>query len=207
MLGLPALQIRRLLIVFVQVMKRFGMSIVIIGLCFFSCRDEKTVSQKGDEESVESILNGKSDLESRKIADFVRNGPAFPIGENLQAIIANFGEPLRRNVIEKQNIHNPDKTDKIYELFFEGLFLQVYHVTSMNKDIVITVEVTGEKYPVMDGLAIGSTKDKVLAALGKPVEESGIWIRYFVGEMALGAVEFSFRDNLLVSIKWNYFID
>jgi hypothetical protein len=188
-------------------MKKISTFIFLIGLVLFGCRDEKHAPQTAQEEAEASITDENATGESLKIADFVRNGPAFPVGNTLKAINDNFGEPLKKNIIDKQNIHNPEKIDQIVELFYEGLFLQVYHVTSMDNDIVIAIEITSEKYPVPDGLVIGSSEQKVLEVLGKPTEENGSTYRYFSGELAMGSVEFSFREKVVVSVRWNYFID
>jgi hypothetical protein len=151
-----------------------------------------------------SALEGQN-LE--KIDEFMRHGPAFPVGNSLEEITKNFGTPLKKSVEERRNIHDQSQTDEIQKLFYGGLYFEVYRVKALKKDIILLLEVTGDKYPIAFGLGVGSRKEKVRAALGKPNEEKDDLWRYFASDLVMGSFEFVFQNNAVVSIKWYYSID
>jgi len=188
-------------------MKKTSLVAALLVCIFFSCPKENQTDEAGGEDWLDGSGDYNTNPKREIIDDFMKNGPDFPIGDNLQEIVEHLGEPIKKTVIEKQNIHNPEKTDLIEELYYEGLFLRIYHVTDMNRDIVVTIEVTGDEYDIQHRLVIGSKKEQVLAVLGEPDEEKSNILRYLAGEYVFGAVEFSFRDDILVSITWHYFID
>lgn len=184
-------------------------TVAVFFLCafLFSCpKDEKTVSES-EQDFPEAVFDEAPNEARQKIDQFLRNGLSLAIGDSLAEIEANLGPPLKRNVLDRQNIHDATKTDRLYELFYDGLFLRVYHVTESNRDIVVLIEVTGEKYTIQHDLRVGSAKEKVIAALGHPDEEEPDLLRYFAGEFVYGSVEFFFRDDKLTTISWNFFID
>jgi hypothetical protein len=171
---------------------------VCLGLLAISCLNDK---KGGTGKTITSAaIEGQK---TENIDRFMRQGPAFP----LQEITNNLGTPLKQTVEERQNVHNKNLTDKIYKLFFGGIYLEIYHVTEMNKDIVLLLEVTGDKYPIAFGLGIGAKKNKVRAALGRPNEEKPDSWRYFASDFVMGAFEFAFQNDTVVSIKWYYSVD
>jgi len=162
-------------------------------------REEAPTDQPENEYMLESLP--QNDARREKINTFMQEGPGFVIGESLSEIKKYHGEPIR------QNIHNPELTDQIYELYYEGLFLRVYHVSATDKDIIILVEVTSDEYPVMWDLTVGTTKEKVVEAFGEPDETNLDTIRYLAGEFVMGFVEFTFKDGLCSRVAWHYLID
>ncbi|MBN2351945.1 MAG: hypothetical protein JXD23_05195 [Spirochaetales bacterium] len=141
------------------------------------------------------------------IDQFMRQGPGFPLGDSLAEIRKNLGRPLRETVEDRQNVHDKNQTDQIYKLFYGGLYLEVYHVTEMNRDLILLLEVTGDQYQIAFGLAVGALKAKVRKVLGKPNDEKPTLWRYFASDLIMGAFEFGLQGDRAVSIKWYYSID
>jgi hypothetical protein len=181
-------------------MKKTIVLLICLGLAFASCVKDK----KGGAEVSPSVNEGQN---MENIDQFMRQGPLFAIGDSLAEIAKNLGQPLKQTVEERQNIHNKNQTDKIYKLFYGGLYLEIYHVTEMNKDIPMVLEVTGDKYPIAFGLGVGAKRDKVRAVLGRPNDEKPALWRYFASDLVMGAFEFAFQGDSVVSIKWYYSID
>jgi hypothetical protein len=138
---------------------------------------------------------------------FMRHGPEFQIGDSLAEIRKNLGPPLKQTVVDQQNVHDKNQVDKIYKLFYGGLYLEVYHVTAMDRDLLLLLEVTGDEYTIAFGLGVGAAKAKVRKVLGKPNDEKASLWRYFASDLVMGAFEFGFQGDRVVSIKWYYSID
>jgi hypothetical protein len=184
-------------------MRKLVFLILCILLSVISCvEDKRTTSKKNAD------LNASAaDQKTANIDRFMREGPAFPIGSGLDEIMKNLGEPLKRTVTERQNVHNKTLVDEVYRLYYEGLYLEIYHVTEMKKDILLLLEVTGDKYPLAFGLRVGNAKQKVRDVLGRPNEErAGLW-RYHASDFVMGSFEFAFQGDTVVSVKWYYTID
>lgn len=172
-------------------------------MLFSSCIDNKKSSSTGRSGTASSA--GSRNME--RVDEFMRHGPAFPIGSTLVEIKKNFGTPLKQTVVKKQNIHDPSLVDAIYKWYYDGLYLEMYHVTGMNKDILLVLEVTGDQFPITYGLSVGSSKEKVRKALGGPNEEKPALWRYFASDFIMGSFEFAFQNDTVVSIRWHYTID
>ena len=174
--------------------------VLLLCLALVSCLKDNRSGSASPSPTAESQNTGNIDF-------FMRQGPGFAIGASLAEIEKNLGKPLRQTVEDRQNIHNKNLTDKVYKLFFGGVYLEVYHVTEMDKDLILLLEVTGDKYPVAFGLGVGAKKDRVHAALGRPNDEKPALWRYFASDLVMGAFEFAFQGDRVVSVKWYYSVD
>jgi hypothetical protein len=181
---------------------------VLCFACLFSltaCIDDKKTDAR-DYEGIEKPA-AIVDQKSEQVDHFMRHGPAFPIGDSLAEIERNLGKPLKKTVIKQQNIHDKTQIDEILKLYYSGLYLEVYHVTEMKKDITLFLEVTGDQYPIAYGLGIGASRQKVRAALGTPNEQrSDLW-RYFGSDFVMGTFEFVFHNDRVSAIRWHFTID
>ena len=178
----------------------------LVAVVLISCPREEAPADQPENEYMLELLP-ENDARREKINTFMQEGPGFVIGKSLSEIKEHYGEPIRQNIINRQNIHNPEQTDQIYELSYEGLFLRVYHVSAIDKDIIILVEVTSDEYPVTWDLTVGATKEKVVEVFGEPDETNLDTIRYLAGEFVMGFVDFTFKDDLCSRVAWHYLID
>jgi hypothetical protein len=183
-------------------MKKTMLILACLSLLFFGCLNDK----KGDAGKI-IPSPGVEGQKTENIDRFMREGPAFPVGATLAEISKNLGSPLKKTVEERQNVHNKNQTDAIYKLFYGGLYLEVYHVTDLNRDLVLLLEVTGDRYPVALGLGVGAKKEKVRSVLGRPNEEKPEQWRYFASDLVMGAIEFGFQNESVSSIRWYYSVD
>lgn len=78
---------------------------------------------------------------------------------------------IRREPV--RNRHDPTLVDTLVTFIHPGLRLEVYHVTASERDIVRSVEVTGEGYRTADGIGPGSSRGDVAAVLGPPDTVAG----------------------------------
>ena len=184
-------------------MKKPVLLLLCIGLILLSCIDDKK-ARSNKHLSTKTSAGGQ---QTKKIDEFMRRGPTFPVGSSLAEIQRNLGQPVKKSVTERQNIHNKTLVDEIHKLYYNGLYIEVYHVTEMKKDILLILEVTVDKFPIILGLNVGSSKQKVRETLGKPNEEkAGLW-RYYASDFVMGSFEFGFQNDTVVSIRWHYTID
>jgi len=196
-------------------MHRLTCALLILFLCACPNKKDATVIEK--EKPLESVTTNmasdqagellKIDETKQKVDLFLEKGLRFSLGDSLAEITAKLGEPLKKNVIEKKNKHYPDSIDQLYELFYEDLFIRIYHVSESNRDLIVTVEVTSNKYDILFDLKIGSLKSQVLQSLGPPDEEKTNLLRYYGSEYSMETLDFLFKDDKLVAISWYYFLD
>jgi hypothetical protein len=185
-------------------MKKPVLLILCLALLLGSCIEKKNADAGYAGDMQRSAAAGRN---MERIDHFMRRGPAFPVGGSLAEIKRNLGKPAKEDVTERRNIHNKALVDEIHKLYYDGLYIEVYHVTEMKKDILLVLEVTGEEYPLAYGLQIGITKKKIRDTLGNPNEERpGLW-RYFASDFVMGSFEFGFQNDAAVSIRWYYSID
>lgn len=173
---------------------------MIIAL-FTGCNDKENNDVSDDNSGV--VLE-RSVQELEKIDGFVKSGLEFFFGSTRESIENALGTPIKTKYEEHQNRHDPSKTDVIHELYYEGLYFQIYSVTEYNKDILLVVSLSNDAYPVQFGLNINSSRDKVRAVLGKPDTASDEMYRYFASEYVMGLVEFTFKGNNVTSIRWTF---
>lgn len=186
-------------------------------LFLFACPNKKDSTAMGSEQQAVSVRNNmgseqddepvKEDEIKQRVDLFLEEGLRLSLGNSLAEITAKLGEPLKKNIIEKKNIHYPDSTDQLYELFYEGLFIRIYHVSEMKRDLLVSLEVTSDKYEILFDLRIGSSKSKVLESLGPADEAKTDLLRYYGSEYRAGEIDFLFKDDKLVAICWYYFLD
>jgi len=144
---------------------------------------------------------------------FIKNGLAFKLGKSRAKIINNLGEPKSIHV-EKANTPSALSTyaaegvaDETYELFYDGLFISLYHAAVEKEDLLQHVSITDSKYKVRWGLDVGCSKQKVKSVLGKPSEEDEF---AFVYKNELGSesyVHFYFVNDIVYKIDWWYYQD
>ncbi len=87
----------------------------------------------------------------------------------VEYIIRQLGAPTNIKVKKIKNIHNPEITDNIYYLYYDGLYLIIYK--GLYKGFVSYISTTSDKYKLKWDLKIGSSKDNILRILGSPIKQ------------------------------------
>jgi hypothetical protein len=107
---------------------------------------------------------------------------------------------------EVKNRHN-DVMDTVYELVYEGLYLEIYEVTLDNRSFVYHIVVTSKKYKPKWGLGVGATKPQVKATLGNPGESNINKWSYVASDAYPHSVRFYFEKGRVQKIEWVYILD
>jgi hypothetical protein len=154
-------------------------------------------------------IGNKSESFQKKVDDFIQEGPEF-LGRIIVSpkndVIGKLGEPLNMTRKEVKNRHD-DVMDTVYELVYEGLYLEIYEVTLDNRSFVYHIVVTGKKYKPKWGLGVGTTKSQVKAALGNPDETNMDEWSYVASDVFPHSVIFYFEKDRVQKIEWLYILD
>jgi hypothetical protein len=147
--------------------------------------------------------------EEQRIDEFIKDGLALGLHdyETRSGIINALGNPKDSRIIKVRNAHYPEQIDEFHELYYDGLYIKLYHVISSDKYFVSRISLTRDQYDMRWGLGIGGSKDRVMEMLGSPKKiERG---QYSYGSV-IGAnswVHFHFRNDTITKIVWSYYID
>jgi hypothetical protein len=150
-----------------------------------------------------------ADSFQRKADEFIDNGAEF-LGERIvnskADVISKLGTPLKVTSKGVRNIYS-EVMDTVYELFYEGLYLEIYEVTLDNRSFVYHIVVTSKKYKSKWGLGVGATKGDLRAILGKPNQSNIHSWSYVVLYGHPDSVRFYFEEGTVRKIEWSYVVD
>lgn len=141
-----------------------------------------------------------------RINQFIYDRRDFMVGETIAEIERNLGAPLRIEREKVKNIHNPEQTDEVYELIYDGLSITVYKVTESQREIITDIAVTSDKYPMKWGLHVGIPIHTVTQNLGKPSKQGDNVYIYGTDE-APSYVSFYHKEGIVYKIAWEFYID
>jgi hypothetical protein len=145
------------------------------------------------------------------VDDFIQEGPEFLgsiIVSSKDDVITKFGKPLNLTLRKIRNRHADDEVwDTVYELAYEGLYLEIYEVTLDKRSFVYHIVVTSNKYKPKWGLGVGATKSQVKATLGDPYETDINKWNYVVSDEFPHSVRFYFEKDSVQKIEWLYILD
>jgi hypothetical protein len=155
------------------------------------------------------FLSTREDLSvGQRVNEFIGSGPEFldnTIILSKDAVISKFGKPVKVTSRKVKNRHD-DVLDTIYELFYEGLYFEIYEVTSFERSYVYHIILASKKYQSKWRLGIGATKEYVTAILGRP-DKSEIDSWTYVASGYPNSVRFSFEKDTVHEIEWLYALD
>ena len=140
-----------------------------------------------------------------KVAEWIDSGLNLIPGRSIDEIKQRLGKPVNERVELHKNIHVVGQTDEIHVLDYEGFSLRIYHVMEVPpRDLVFEVTITTNRVLLKWGLKIGSPRDEVVRALGKP-DKDGNPLSY---SAEAGAAFFFFsKENRLEKVQWQWDID
>ena len=112
---------------------------------------------------------------SKPMVDFSRceyikgNSFLFVIPNRINDIKSMFGEP--KNILTRytKNRHSGEE-DIISLLQYDGLVIEVYHATEIDKYLIISIRVMNENLPVQSDIKIGTDINNIIGILGEPSE-------------------------------------
>jgi tetratricopeptide (TPR) repeat protein len=140
-----------------------------------------------------------------KVAEWIDSGLSFIPGNSIDEIKQKLGNPMSERVDPHRNNHVVGQMDQIHTLNYEGLSLRVYRVMEVPpRDLVFELTITDKRFPFKWGLRIGSPRNEVVQALGKP-DKDGTPLTYST-EAGLALFFFS-RENRLEKVQWQWDID
>ena len=112
-----------------------------------------------------------------QIDDFVSNGPTFLPGDSLEKVRA-LDRVVREVSTTEKNPHAEGEVRYTKITFEHGLEIQLRTFGSPIQLQFIRVIITSSKWPIKDGLVVGTPVSRVIEVLGTPAKESSDWIEY-----------------------------
>lgn len=142
----------------------------------------------------------------RAVTEFVYGGWNFALGESRNEIVKNLGDPLSVTSRDVQNRHNPEQTDYVYELFYDGLTVTIYRVSDTGQEFVTDLCVTSDRYPLNWGLTVGAAREQIVTVLGEPSDATNDRCRYETPDVP-SSVTFLLHGDRVQRIDWHFFLD
>ncbi len=133
--------------------------------------------------------------------------PLERLGQSRDGIIQQLGDPLKTDVEMFPNRHDPSITDYYYYLEYNGIEIVIVH-TGFDKEIVARVVLEKDFPELTLGIRQGNSQTQVKAFLPHPYRESKEILEYWYEyEEGPDIIRFYFKDEALIKIIWDYFID
>jgi len=130
-------------------------------------------------------------------------------GRTPKDIRNNLGEPevFTRTAVE--NRHDSSVTDYILDYGYPGLEVSYYHATSVEKYIVLYVEIHEFPDKMPYGLAGGLSETALMQLFGRPRAKDGNKIHYFTGGLHTPQLRmfFTMGNGTVKGLGWQGYID
>jgi hypothetical protein len=141
-----------------------------------------------------------------RICEIVLEGSKMFSGK-IEDLEKELGKPLNTEVHKVQNIHDPDVTDELHRLTYDGLFLEIYRAASTGTDLLQEIRISSAKRKIKWDLNVGASKAHVRKMLGAPSPETPDTWTYTCREGYEDYVKFHFKGDIAAEIEWGYWID
>ena len=169
---------------------------LLLALSLGACEERKSPETQGP--TVEEAAHDK-------IADFLHQGWEFKLGQTIQEVKENLGEPLSEKIEKYENRHVAGQTDEIHTLTYDGLALVVYRVNEKKpRDLFMSLAITRNTFDMKWGLKVGVSQDRVRTIFGEPHKSQA---GAFVYQDDNSSVSFSFQGGTVRGIKWHWYVD
>lgn len=157
------------------------------------------------------ISSGEANSVERRVNEFIGGGPEF-LGSTMvlskDEVINKFGNPLNLTSRKVKNRHADDEVwDTIYELFYEGVYFEIYEVTLFERSYVYHIILANKKYQPKWRLGIGATREYVTTTLGRPNKIQRDSWTYVSSDGYPNSVIFNFEKDRVQKIEWLYIVD
>ena len=145
-----------------------------------------------------------------RVAEFVRSGWNFELGNTMDEIKQSLGKPLSDDVKPIRNPHVGGQVDEIHNLDYGGLVVSVYRANEKPpRDLAFRLIITDKRFPLKWGLRIGSRRADVIRIFGQP-DKVGDHIRYSSVDIEAGddnSVTFSLSSGQIEKVEWEWYLD
>lgn len=121
-------------------------------------------------------------------------------------LLDDLNEPNNVTSESQRNRHDPNQTDTLRTLQYNGLSLTVYHVSD-GKEILESVTVTGDQYETEDGVSVGMTRTQLENVRGAPAQRSGGEYVYNLGGALPTMLHVGFEGERVSRLEWRFPID
>ena len=173
-----------------------GALALLLALSLGACEERKTPETQGP-----TVEEGAQD----KSAEFLHSGWEFKLGQTIQEVKDNLGQPLSEKIEKYENRHVAGQADEIHTLMYNGLVLVVYRVNEKKpRDLFMSLAITRDNFDMKWGLKVGVSQDRVRTVLGEPHKSQG---GAFVYQDENSSVSFSFQGGTVRGIKWHWYVD
>lgn len=137
-----------------------------------------------------------------EIDKFVYDAPVF-IKDRSLITLKKLGKFKKERIEKQQNPHDSTKTIEYRTLTFKGLIISGF-IQDQNKFAIIQIIVTDSRWKILNGLNVGSSRERIIKVLGNPSNEEDNIIEYS-GETE--SVNFQIKKNKIIKIELNYYSD
>ena len=177
-------------------------TIFLLSACSTSDRPESPAPLRASPTAQEQQPSGA------RAEDYVL-GPRNYLGHSRASIIAQLGPPTRQSFRRVQNLHDPQQTDFIHTLEYDGLQVTTYEVPAFGKEFLFSVDVSRDYPSITSGLSFGMTEAQLIEKAGLPSARQPSVLEYTPsGEESDKAVlEARFASGRLVRLTWSFFLD
>ncbi|HMB93720.1 MAG TPA: hypothetical protein VKP65_22905 [Rhodothermales bacterium] len=107
----------------------------------------------------------------------------------------------------RQNRHDSTQVDTLRTLYYNGLFIRVYDVSSSDKALIQHMEVTSRDFATEEGITVGTSRAEVEQKLGQPDKKEGNTYVYNLGTEAPNQLHIPFENNKVSRLSWSFHVD
>lgn len=138
---------------------------------------------------------------------YAREG-ALVAGFDREATVARLGPPDSSRSVATTNRHDPQITDSIVTLHYDGGRYVFYVVTQASRDLLELAMITSDEHLRHATPGIGTSADSVRALLGPPVATRPGTLEYdcLTCEVPL-PVTFEIENGRVRAIRFDYYVD
>ncbi len=203
----------RYLLYLLVVILTFGISVFVASNFYLENEENFVVVQQGEEITTAKIIvqkqsNAKQEndhylsqsFDAINFNDLKIKGVGLDTPHS--TILRKLGKPLQ----SKKNGIYDCTDDRKMTLQYSGLVIELISDDSGRNFSAASIEVTSSKWSVGSGISIGSDIKDVQAKFGQPyhkTKEFGLEQLHY-GNGDGGVATFSFQENKLISISWDY---
>lgn len=107
----------------------------------------------------------------------------------------------------KQNRHDSTQVDTMRTLYYNGLFIRVYDVSSSGQSLIQHMEVTSRDFATEEGITVGTSRTEVESKMGPPDKKEGTTYVYNLGTEAPNQLHIPFENDKVSRLSWSFYVD